>query len=261
MKEAKSKPVDSIIESYTAGHLYKVWKSQRDTGLWPRELALIQAHCPDHEMAICNVGCGAGRETFGLYGLGYRNVCGIDGTQTLIDAAHNRCREEGLDIRFDCATADNLPCPDSSIDVITMFANLYGHITPHAARLEALREARRVLKPGGVILMTATSIRRSVLCFIYVNTQSLWRCLYNPRAMEWGDKLTNRKHWPAGATSHTAPCTHWFFPEEIPADARSVKLEVVQRSTTHAIVKDSTSDSRHYHGQGRLVYVLRRGSE
>jgi SAM-dependent methyltransferase len=249
---------DSMIEAYTAGPLFDTWRARQDAGLWPSELAMIQAHCRNPEAMICNIGCGAGRETFALYRRGCGNLVGIDCSEALLKAARGRCREEGLSIRFEAALADRLPFAESSIDVITMFENLYGHITPHDARLRSLVEARRVLKPGGVILMTVTSMHHSVFYRLYMHAIELLRCMEGPRGMEQGDKLLNRKRWPPGATRMTAPRTHWFRPEEIPADATRTGLTVIQRTTTNAVVRNSAADSLRYWGEGRLAYVLGR---
>lgn len=248
----------AMVRSYAAGPLYETWRSRQDAGLWPSELALIQTHCPEKKSAICTVGCGAGREAIALYRLQYADLCGIDSSERLLAAARDRCGAEGMSIRFELSGAERLPLAEASIDAITMFENIYGHITPHDVRLRALAEARRVLRPGGKVLMTVTSLRHRRLYELYFAALGQARRVYNPAGMEPGDKVLNRKEWPSGVTRLTAPRTHWFEPDEIPADAAVVGLSVVQRTTTDAVVSAPTQDSLTYRGAGRLVYVLGR---
>jgi len=49
-----------------------------------------------------------------------------------------------------------LPFADASADAVLLFGPLY-HLTERTDRLQALREVRRVLRPGGVVLAAAIS--------------------------------------------------------------------------------------------------------
>ncbi len=75
----------------------------------------------------------------------------------------DRCRAlksglpaEGRDIKFsvfDLEKAGNLPFSDASFDVVTMLA-VMEHLSPPALGA-CVREVRRVLKPGGMLIVTA----------------------------------------------------------------------------------------------------------
>jgi hypothetical protein len=56
----------------------------------------------------------------------------------------NRNKEEGLNIEFKLAMADNLPYPSNTFDVITIFENIYGFITPRSAGLSVLQVTTNV---------------------------------------------------------------------------------------------------------------------
>ena len=47
----------------------------------------------------------------------------------------------------------SLPFPDASFDVVYCIAALH-HLPDEASRLQALSEMRRVLKPGGIVVLT-----------------------------------------------------------------------------------------------------------
>ena len=78
-------------------------------------------------------------------------VVGIDLAETML--AHARAYLEGSDyadrVRFELADAKRLNFNDAGFD--TVFSNTILHHIPEPADL--LREARRVLKPGGVLLI------------------------------------------------------------------------------------------------------------
>jgi len=250
--------VQSIARIYSSEQRFQKWSSKQDAGLWPQELALIETHCLDHDAEICNIGCGSGRETFALYHMGYRHVRGIDCTPALLEIARRRSKELGLNLQFDLGTADNLPYPSKTFDVVTMFENLYGHITLLSARLRSLAEVRRVLKPGGIVLMTATSIYHGWRYFLFIKMLEIFRVFYNPCGMERGDKKMKGASKSKEGSCIEVARSHWFRPHEISHDARDVGLSVVQQTTVTAICRNPKGNSTKLHNQGRLVYVLQR---
>jgi ubiquinone/menaquinone biosynthesis C-methylase UbiE len=58
--------------------------------------------------------------------------------------------------------ARTLPCPDASVDAVLLLGPLY-HLREAADRQQALRSARRVLRPGGVLAAAAISRYLGVL--------------------------------------------------------------------------------------------------
>jgi SAM-dependent methyltransferase len=228
------------------------------THLQPWELALVETDCTDRGAANLNVGCGAGRETFALYNMGYRNVRGIDRTPALLQAASQRATELELPVRFAPGQAAALPFGDNAFDVITLFQNVFGHITPRSEPVRSLREIRRVLKPGGLVFVEATSLHHRYRHRFYIRLFDLLRHLHNPGRMEPGDKTPHDAPRPTRAAPAARPRTHWFAPGKIPAEVQEAGLTVIRSSTRQAIVSNPHADARAYHRQVRLIYVLRR---
>ena len=251
---------DKITQAYTAGPMFESWVRMQELGLWPIEKTLLETHCPDRSLSVCNIGCGSGRETFAMHQMGWHNICGVDCTEALLNVAREKSLKDGLAIRFELTTADHLPFADGSLDVVTLFENIYGHITPHAARLASLKEISRVLKPQGVVLMVVTSLYHTGLGFLYVRLCDMMRVVWNPSGMEPGDKRLQRSHWGENVTRINAPCSHWFARGEVSRDAASAGLSVKQRSAVKRLLMDPLDNTQQkLRGMGRLVYVLAKG--
>ena len=248
---------EKIVKAYSDGPMFDGWVRMQNLGLWTDEKILLERHCNDKSLAVCNIGCGSGRETFAMHQMGWHNICGVDSTEALLNSARKKSLQDGLDIRFELTTADHLPFADGSLDVVTLFENVYGHITPHAARLASMMEVSRVLKPGGVVLISITSLYKDWLSVIYIRFFDMLHVFWNPSGMEGGDKRLQRLHWGKNTARKDAPWSHWFGPEEVPRDAAVVGLSVKQRSVVNRLIHDPLDNTqRKLHGMGRLLYVL-----
>jgi SAM-dependent methyltransferase len=108
------------------------------------------------------VGGAAGAHAFWLTGQGYA-VGLIDASPRLVDVARRR-NEKAPQKLQSCAVGDarTLSAANDSVDVVLMLGPLY-HLIDASDRLRALREAARVLRPGGTVIVAAISRLASVL--------------------------------------------------------------------------------------------------
>jgi ubiquinone/menaquinone biosynthesis C-methylase UbiE len=75
---------------------------------------------------------------------------GLDVSPALLESARQRSGRQ--DWRFERVRGPVIPAPDASADAVTAFS-VFTHI-PEAESLAYVREARRVLKPGGFLLFS-----------------------------------------------------------------------------------------------------------
>jgi len=97
---------------------------------------------------ILEIGCGTGN--LALTVARRRpdaEVIGIDPDRGSVRRAARKARRAGLPVRIERAYADDLPLPDASIDRV--LSSFMWHHLGDDQKPGALREIRRVLRPGG----------------------------------------------------------------------------------------------------------------
>lgn len=156
-------PIDPAIQAY---YDRAPEESRLETGVSQLEEArtreLILRHVPPPPASILDVGGAAGVYAFWLASQGYQ-VRLIDASPRLVELA--RARNEREDHRLsacDVGDARSLPVDDQSVDGVLLLGPLY-HLIDAGDRQRALSEARRVLRPGGVLLGAGISRWASVL--------------------------------------------------------------------------------------------------
>ncbi|WP_159588906.1 methyltransferase domain-containing protein [Chelativorans xinjiangense] len=103
--------------------------------------------------AMLDVACGTGTLAIAAAGeVGASGeVVGVDASKEMLERATVRARRAGVVVQFRQGTAQSLSFPDAHFNVVTGTLMLH-HISPEA-RAAFAREARRVLKPGGRLVL------------------------------------------------------------------------------------------------------------
>ncbi len=97
---------------------------------------------------VLDVGCGTGTLTLMIKQIQPdAGVNGLDMDPQILDIARRKAEQTGVTIVLQQGTATCLPYPDESFDHV--FASLMLHHLTQQDKQQALREAFRVLKPGG----------------------------------------------------------------------------------------------------------------
>jgi SAM-dependent methyltransferase len=159
-------------------------------GLWKCEKAFFGKQLPV-EGRILDLGCGAGRTTFGLYREGYRNILGADLSPVMIREARRHAARRGLKIRFRVADACRLSFPARSFEGCVFSFNGLMTIPRRARRIAALREIRRVLVPGGrFVFTTHQRLGEAAGHSVWRRERALWKAgRQDPQLHEYGDEL------------------------------------------------------------------------
>lgn len=120
--------------------------------------------------SVLDVGCGTGtvaivaKERVGQSG----RVFGIDASPEMIDRAARKARRAGIEIDFRNERVEAMPFEDAQFNAV--LSTLMLHHLPRKVREQAIREMRRVLKPGGRVLIVdfgGTEQQRGLLAHLH----------------------------------------------------------------------------------------------
>jgi SAM-dependent methyltransferase len=117
-----------------------------------REIVLRSLPAPP--ATVADIGGGPGRYALWLADLGYRvihrDLMPLHVNQVTAAAGPDSSIESGV------ADARELDLADASVDAVLLLGPLY-HLEREPDRLQTLREARRIVRPGGVVFAAAIS--------------------------------------------------------------------------------------------------------
>ena len=128
-----------LMNDLMSGGVHRLWKA-----------AMLDWLNPQPQHTLLDVGGGTGDVAFGFIDRGGGEVIVVDINREMLSVGRDRAIDRGLIRGLDwiCGDAEQLPVASASVDVFTI-AFAIRNVTHIEA---ALREARRVLKPGGRFL-------------------------------------------------------------------------------------------------------------
>jgi ubiquinone/menaquinone biosynthesis C-methylase UbiE len=154
---------EEIIAYYNEGR--EVDRLQKGIGLLEqgRTQELLARYLPPPPAAVLDVGGGPGAYSLWLARAGYE-VHLVDAMPLHIEQARAASAEQPAHpiTTMQVGDARQLPFPDESGDAAILHGPLY-HLTEREDRLTAIREAKRVLRPGGLILVVGITRYASTL--------------------------------------------------------------------------------------------------
>lgn len=148
--EDESRLLNSVKRWFEASEQVAYYAEEVDSGLSPGEKALLEAL--SESSTVLDVGCGAGRASIPLALRGFQ-VTGVDVSDALLMEAKRAADRENTNIRFMQVEGLELPFGDASFDAV-LALKVYCYIPMRNSRIRYLEEIARVLKPGGVLLLS-----------------------------------------------------------------------------------------------------------
>ena len=118
-------------------------------------LNLLEEELPATGAVVLDIGCGPGEMAADLAKRGWR-VHGIDISSSMIDIARKNVRSalgDYSDVTLGVGDIENLPFPDAFFDAVVC-AGVIEYLDGDEAWA---RELRRVLKPGGILVINVTN--------------------------------------------------------------------------------------------------------
>jgi len=184
-----------------------------------RTKELILRHMPDRPCVVADVGGGPGRYAVWLGELGHR-VRHRDIVPLHVEQATDASRHlDGVDAEIGDARA--LDLDDGSVDVVLLLGPMY-HLQLAADRRQALVEARRITRPGGVLFIAAIS--RWAARLHGVLTEQLY--VDRPEILGF---LAQIERTGVVAPRHHASFTGYAHrPDELADEVRATDLELVE---------------------------------
>lgn len=140
-------------------HWDAAWAGIRADSKWlkPEPDVLLWADGFEPGTRVLDLGAGVGRHALALAQAGF-DVTAFDAAPQGLEALRRAAAENGLDVGIELGKMDALPHDDMSFDHVLSWNVIYhGNET---VLLNTIAEIRRVIKPGGTILLTMLSKRR-----------------------------------------------------------------------------------------------------
>lgn len=197
--------------TYTHGHAESVLRSHRWRTAKNSASYLLPHLRPG--MTLLDVGCGPGTITVDLARrLESGRVTAIEVTEDALDVARNEARaQQQATIDFLVGDVQDLDLPDDSVDVVHAHQVLQHLGDP----VQALREMRRVCRPGGLVAVRDSDYG-AFTWFPAIVELDEWLSLYRQAARANGaepDAGRRLLSWAqtAGFTAVTATSSTWCF--------------------------------------------------
>jgi ubiquinone/menaquinone biosynthesis C-methylase UbiE len=211
--------LDEVVRHYESRHE----EDRLVGGLAELELVrtqeVLRRHLPEPPARILDVGGGTGAHAPWLLDDGY-GVHLVDLTPGHVDRALARLGGSGL--TAEVGDARHLRAADASYDAALVLGPLY-HLHERADRVQALTEARRVVRPGGVVAAAAISRFASTFDGLVLGF------LFDPefRAIARRD-LVDGRHENPGDRPHWFTTAYFHRPEELADEMAAAGLQLVQ---------------------------------
>jgi SAM-dependent methyltransferase len=198
------------------------------------EEAILFDQFLEKDLSVLEAGTGGGRILLALSSMGFGSLSGFDYTADLIEQARRKQHAERID--FQVMDAEHLSYPSESFDRVLYLGQILCVFDTEAARQHAAKEAYRVLKPGGVALISLLLMEFRSSQFLYRVFLSYLKIL---RTLSRERRTVQSQPWllqggkpNLAALLDRPPYIHWFTVPEALALMRGAGFTVDQIATS-----------------------------
>ena len=146
----------SVVEKYYDEHAQSEWNrlEKNSRAEYANSLRAILEFLPSAPVKVIDIGGGPGRYSIALAQKGCA-VTLVDLSQGNLELAHQKAAEAAVELQdyFHANALDLTTFPEASFDVALLMGPLY-HLHQESERRTALQQARRLLRPAGLIFAT-----------------------------------------------------------------------------------------------------------
>ncbi|HEX6311762.1 MAG TPA: methyltransferase domain-containing protein [Acidimicrobiia bacterium] len=185
-----------------------------------RTREIVRRHLPSGPLRVLDVGGGAGVHAAWLAEDGHQ-VHLVDPVARHVDQAR-RLTASGDSVTAELGDARELPDADESFDAVLVLGPLY-HLVGADDRLRALREARRVVRRGGLLFVGAIS--RFASLFDGLSREFLFDPEFRAVVV---DDLRDGRHRNPGTRPEWFTTAYFHRPDELQQEAENARLDVVE---------------------------------
>lgn len=143
---------DRQSDEYQQRHKEFINRPEPRWGSWQIPEAELKVLGDVAHKDVLELGCGAAQWSILLAKLGARPV-GLDNSERQLEHARRRMAEAGVDFRLVHSSAEDVPLPDESFDVVFCDHGAMSWADPY----RTVPEAARLLRPGGLLAFSQTS--------------------------------------------------------------------------------------------------------
>jgi glycine/sarcosine N-methyltransferase len=233
--------VAQFYDSLSGGYdrLYVDWAASGDRQ--GRALqALVEPELGPGPHSILDCSCGIGTQLIGLAPFGHR-LTGTDLSPAAVARAAVECRRRNVAVQLDPADMRWLPFPDNAFDVVICIDNSVAHLLTEADLTAALTEWARVLRPGGLAILTTReydelAAERPISPPVQVSTDAAGHRVVTTQLWDWrsdgaGYRLTHLQ-------AHEQPGGSWRI------EARTSRLRAWQREEFRDLARNAGLEPR-----------------
>lgn len=151
-----SKNIDIVKKLYSDEHAIEDMRdyTNKKLKIWENE---VISYFPA-KSCVLDIGCGMGREAFGLYDKGFK-ITAIDISEKVMKPAKKFALESNRDIEFLLTNGLDLPFENNTFDVVIIWSQTFGLFYEEENKIHILKECNRVLKSDGVLSFSGHDIK------------------------------------------------------------------------------------------------------